>query len=76
MMIDGSEAERFEGEMPKLVQRHVGTDAPRGDVGEQRRDALGTHATRASGARYSAKIASASAMLSTWKSFWRSSVAP
>ena len=67
-----AKCEIFEGEVPQPLERRLGGEAPGGDVGEQGLELLGSHATWATGSRYSRKIASASAIDSIWKSRWRS----
>ena len=64
--------EIFEREMAQPLERRTGRETPGGDVGEQGLELLGSHATAATGSRYSRKIASASAIDSIWKSRWRS----
>ena len=61
-MVDPGELEVFEGKVPQPLQRRLGGQAPRGDVGEQALELLGCHATWATGSRYSRKMASASAI--------------
>ena len=53
--------ELFEGEMAQPLERRVRSQASGRDFGEQGPDLLGSHATWATGSRYSRKIASASA---------------
>ena len=76
VVIDAGEGEIFEGKVPQPLERRRWGQAPGRDVGEQGLELLGSHATWATGSRYSRKIASASAIDSIWKSRWRSSLAP
>lgn len=76
VMVDGGVGERFGWKMAKPGDR-VRSRQPSGcDLAEQRLELGRVHATRASGVRYSVKIASACPIDSTWKSRWRRSLAP
>jgi hypothetical protein len=44
-MIDSGEGEIFEGKVPQFLQRGMGGNPARSNVGEQRFDLLGGHAT-------------------------------
>src|SRR5262249_46506652 len=66
VMVDAGEREVLEGEMPQTIERGVGRETAGGDVGQQGLELLGSHATAATGSRYSRKIASASAIDSIW----------
>ena len=76
MVIDPREGEIFERKMAQPLERRVRSQASGRDLGEQGLELLGSHATWATGSRYSRKIASASAIDSIWKSRWRRSLAP
>ena len=43
--------EIFEGEVAQAVERRTGGQTPRGDVGQQGLELLGSHATAATGSR-------------------------
>ena len=60
MMVDSGEGKVFERKLPQASERRAGGQATRGHLVEQARELLGSHATWATGSRYSRKIISAS----------------